>query len=208
MTPLTIFMCTLKFISETNFRKNILHFQQDVAIVGSNENESNSTPFIATLIYPVTSSTSSCDYNVLWRVSFSSLHLIIQEAKLSITKIQIGSSSSFTEVFMTRYPFFGKYDMFLHIPIVSKEVVDDIAKELESNAASDAAVKKLHDLSLATADGMGDWGEFLYASRKIHELTVMALGNRAFVVHTMPEPIRSDERYIKYKYMYPSTYYL
>ncbi len=190
MPELTIFMCALKFISDTKFYSNILSF----AFKNMQPHSSKSNN-IATLMYTVnsTNNNSSCEYNILWRVSQSAMSTLKQCASSSLNLIQNGLSNAFTDVFMTSNVFSQQYDAFFHIPCIDKNTVLNMRSDPN---LPDTIRNRLQTMSSDVLQDVDNLSAWQYTSRRAYELIVSALGDRVLAVNIMSEPIdKIGQRY-------------
>ena len=170
-TAMGAFLVVLKFMAETSFEDWAMDFShQDLKQIdkkgGGDDGDGDVMNFAATLLFPIQSDNSnsnsnSVPYNILWRVTSSSISQIREDAFFTLNKFKSGDGEAFQEAFLRPKQFCSKYDMIFSIRI------DDKGGES----------MKSHD----DDDGMIPWQ---YVAQKARELLTIGLGDRVVQVHT------------------------
>ena len=184
MNSFTIFQCLLKFLSEVDFKKEILSF------IESPEGINFMEYFPAGLLYPVDDEKKDKVHlhNCLWRWSPSFVDEIQTWSQISLTSLMESvHSSSFNQVFMKPHNFFTHYDLIFHIPVINKK---QFIEEFDRvKAANDNPF--LVNLGEKTVECLHEWSAWEECSRNAREVIVRALGDRAVAVHTLSSPFLS-----------------
>lgn len=185
MSSFTVFQCLLKFLSETDFSKDILSF---VELSGDAGNDM--TAFSAAVLnFPVQDEKGKTHlYNACWRWSPSFVDEVRESAQVSLTALQDSTSSnSFNQVFMSSPSFFKKYDLVFHIPVLNKENFMTTFQKIKQSS-DDSFLLNLGEKYQDRLHDMSAWQE---CSQGARELLVKALGDRAIKIHTLSTPLLS-----------------
>ena len=186
MNAVGAFTFIMKFMSTIDFSSSVLDFTSTTV---QSKQDSDEISWPMTLMYPIFDASSkkqsSVQFNVMWRVSSSSLSDLCSEAKHSLRLIQSDRSDvAFQRLFMKKSSFYGRHDVFVHIPIstgVLKNAVLDPESLDESEEHEDISEQRKNEIDVALCDNTC-WE---YVSSKAVELAEQALGNRAQVIRAI-----------------------
>eukprot|EP01038_Epipyxis_sp_PR26KG_P014271 gene14271-19147_t len=169
-TPLIAFQTMLSFISEFDFANKYIDFTSPEVTDKQMNDLMKDWPVVLT--HPVqvhSSGTNSIIYNAYWRVSYSSIMDLKDEAMCSIREIQRNHESCFDYLFMQKRSFFDRFDLFFHIPVMlNKETHDTNHSEIKQEIA----------------DSLLHINPHIYYSSKLLTIIQEALGDRAVSVRS------------------------
>jgi U3 small nucleolar RNA-associated protein 22 len=109
-TVLGAFQMVLSFLTDTNFSSIDLYFS------GSNKQHSEEK-WPAKLYHPVGKDVDGVQFNSLWRVSFSALQDLQNEAKIALGLLQLESDAVFHRIFLEDRNCLSRYDLIFHVPL-------------------------------------------------------------------------------------------
>ena len=120
--------------------------------------------FPVSLYHPIVGSSErdSIDYNCLWRVSESAWQQLREQAACTQRALQSSAESCFKEVFMTPKPFFQRFDLYFHVPLLLTSSVESsycsaVGEDGASGVAAASTASASGGASLA-GEGVGGVG--------------------------------------------------
>lgn len=178
MTPLTGFMAFLKLFSEMNLNEEVVNLGNQVSFHS----------FPIELILPIQNGEALISYNVLWRLTKSSLQQLQEQAIVSLQTFQVSSCSDttistsiFRSIFLQQHLSVKTYDMIVHLHCVDREEIKN-----HPVPQNDAFLVEVHQHLLQSLDDLTPWQSLSSISRNLIQ---KALGDRALKVHSVSQPM-------------------
>lgn len=179
-------MAFLKFLVDLDNRSNICF---------SYDKRSSSGMFPIELYLPIHGKNDSTIYNVLWRLTKSSIEQLKEQAKLSLRTLQtpLGSdttiaTTAFNSVFLLKSDSHREYDMIVYLPYFLQSDIKNYEQYSSNNESLNS--KKYQD-SLTALDNLTPWQ---YESEYARNIITKALGDRVLKVQVLNYPIFPKER--------------
>lgn len=139
-------------------------------------------------------------YNILWRLSKSSLEQLKEQAKLSLHTLQtpLGSdttiaTSSFNSVFLLKSTPYRDHDIIIYIPYCTQLEIknNEHDNEQDNKNSNNSKLSNTYQDTLTTLDNLTPWQ---FASEIARNIIIKALGDRAAKVNVLNYPNFPKER--------------
>ena len=109
-TKLGAFQVVISFLAQTDFASADLHF------TGAKSSQSE-CKWSAKLYHPVSKDIDDVQFNSLWRISFSAVQDLQNEARIALGLLQQESNTAFSRIFLEERHFLSRYDLLFQIPL-------------------------------------------------------------------------------------------
>ena len=183
-SSIAAFQSVMTFLSENDLVEIVCNFLSTDISKRDQETQLKT----AHLIHPISASPEGnlVNYNVLWRVSVSTLRSLREEASKSLAELQYHQETCFDHLFMHKKLFFQKHDLFFHFEINSHllhnfHIISEPLADDEFDLADNSFQSKLREeLDKSRIDLIANQ----YFPINAVDIITKALGDRAISVQS------------------------
>jgi U3 small nucleolar RNA-associated protein 22 len=129
-TKLGAFQVVINFLAQTDFASADLHF------TGAKSSSSESK-WSAKLYHPISKDVDDVQFNSLWRISFSAVQDLQNEARIALGLLQQESNTAFSRIFLEERHYLSRYDLLFQVPLTNISSSSSSVDLIDSISPSD-----------------------------------------------------------------------